>query len=351
MPTHDQGGAMPTQEALAKAFRSLLLALTGAITATLISWLTSTDFGLLTTFIAAFAPTLVNSIKLYIETRLGPPAPPPAPPREPDVAPPDNGFNWPSPPAASGAILLAFALAGNAVAQDRPKAIITGPEKVASGTLLTLRGTDSQGGDLKYLWRITPEISGHLQLSTLEGGAAVQVATFPGRYTITLVVSNPSGADIAYRDLEVTGDCIRPEPKPIPVPVDPVGPKPDDKPAPPPPPKEPTLPAGEFGIAGEVFKAAMLVQSPTRAEDARKLAESCEALAAKIAAGAITSPQDIANEMAASIKSRGSAWSAFSLVVGNKLKELYLSGKLSTAAQWRKLVLEAKIGFDEVAKR
>jgi hypothetical protein len=346
---------MPTRAEINKSIRSLLLSLSGAIAATLLAWAASTDFGLLTTLVGAFVPTIVDAIRRYAEYRINQwfpsPAPPPAPPREPDVAPPDNGINWPSPPAASGAILLALALAGNAVAQDRPRAIITGPEKVASGTLLTLRGTDSQGGDLKYLWRITPEISGHLQLSTLEGGAAVQVATFPGRYTITLVVSNPSGADIAYRDLEIVGECVKPEPKPIPVPVDPVGPRPDDKPSPTPSPKEPTLPAGEFGIAGEVYKAAMLVQSPTRADDARKLAESCEALAAKIAAGAITSPQDIANEMAGSIKSRGSAWSAFSLLVGNKLKELYLSGKLSTAAQWRKLVLEAKIGFDEVAKR
>lgn len=344
---------MPAADFISKNLKSLALALIGAISATIIAWATSTDFGLFSTLVAAFVPTLVNSVRLYLESKLANnhPAPPPAPlpPEVPPAPLREDDFNWPS--STSGCLLFLLALAGcgsgTIYAQERPRAVITGPEKVASGTLLTLRGTDSQGGSLKYLWRISPEIPGHLQLAQLEGGAAVQVATFPGKYVLTLVVSNEHGADIAYRQLEVTGDCVKPDPE-TPQPVEPSKPV---VPTPVTPPGPPKLPQGEFGISQLVYDAAMQVNSPSRSADARKLSAECEALSSKVSAGALSDPQAIANAMADAIKQRGSAWSAFSLSVGNKLKEIYLAGKLSVPSKWATLILEAKIGLDEVAKR
>lgn len=211
-----------------------------------------------------------------------------------------------------------------------PRAVIQGPEPGIAGEILTLDATESEGDPTHYSWEITPEIPGRRQLKPFADkgdpdNSKVIVATFPGTYLLRLTVSNAEGHHTAYRQWTLQGKApptpgpspvppgpLPPEPQPEPMPEpDPPPPRPDPNPAPdplpPPKPKPPEpLPAGEFNIAAGIDDIVDRLPSRDLETQRRRVAAELEAGAAKIAAGAVsTADQVIDNVFATALRAAG----------------------------------------------
>lgn len=222
-----------------------------------------------------------------------------------------------------------------------PKAAIVGPSTADPGTLMTLRAdTSTGGGKLIYTWRITPELPGREQLRIIDGGKAVQVATYPGRYRVTLVVSNVAGVSLADVDITIPGNppvipepdrpqppAPLPAPDPAPSPPTPIPPRPEPKPEPIPTPPEPKPAPATFGIADKVAAIAGKVKSGTRLEDCKKLAEKAESLAAQVAAGTLTDPQKLLGQMADAVKDMPPGWHAVAPDIQQAMQSVYMANK------------------------
>lgn len=103
------------------------------------------------------------------------------------------------------------------------------------------------------------------------------------------------------------------------------------------------------GFAADVAAWANAVQSPGKVQEAKRLADACEATASAIAAGAHAGPAAIlaairaANNAALgeSIK----AWSTFGTKYGSELGVKYAAGELSTNDKWAALLNETAKGL------
>lgn len=129
------------------------------------------------------------------------------------------------------------------------------------------------------------------------------------------------------------------------------GPDPDpDPPNPPPPPGPP--PAGEFGIAPEIYRLAVAVQSGTRKADCLRLAGECDALAKRIRdLGPNGKPGDVnkaLTDIVTVLMSLGAEWDPLKKSAGEKLKEIVVREKLPSSgdlSRWAKLIAEVGVGF------
>lgn len=257
-----------------------------------------------------------------------------------------------------GVIVLILCLAGSASAAP-PKAVINGPTTGTAGELLTLDASQSEGEGIKFLWRVTPDVAGRRLYRVCDKDQSkVSIASLPGVWDYTLVVSNAEGADLLTWRVTIPGT---PQPSPSPVPPTPSPPAPEPKPEPPSPsPPTPPVPPAPgpapqptpeplTGFAADVAAWANAVQSPGKVQEAKRLADACEATASAIAAGAHAGPAAIlaairaANNAALgeSIK----AWAPFGAKYGAALGLKYAAGELATNDKWAALLNETARGL------
>lgn len=300
--------------------------------------------------------TLLNQFNLLINNT--PPAPVKPDPQLPSF--PDRNVTDGSTPIIVFLFMLMFC--GSAAAAP-PVAIISGPRTAEPGEEVILDASTSEGDPKVFAWRIYPQLAGRKQLTVLEGGKRVRVASFPGRYLVRVMMANEDGISDHDHVVNIPGaapcpPAPDPSPGPAPGPIVPT-PTPDPGPAPAPvppappmpvPPPVPDLPPGEFdGLPAAIKALAMTVVSPNRAAEAAKLADAFEVIAAKFAAGTLTpieSPKAIAE---AFNSATSSAWdSEFRKKAVAKLKQVYDAGKLSSPDRWRAFFIEAAIGLRAV---
>jgi hypothetical protein len=251
------------------------------------------------------------------------------------------------------ALLVWGAGAGEAQAQfaaRAPRAIIQGASVAEPGEMVILDASQSEGGDLRFAWRISPELKGRKQLLVSEDGKRCTVASYGGRYLITLAVSNADGIDLLTWDLAVKGPspCPPPEPKPVepdPLPVDPKPIDPTPKPVDPTPPVNPRPGPGEFDLAPRLYDLSVASTSPTRVADALKLA----AEARRIATGG-GSLNAMAAEIVAALNALPAGWEPLKSHVKETVKRLATGGKLATSADLARLLVECAAALEAAAK-
>lgn len=247
--------------------------------------------------------------------------------------------------------LVASLCLAQALPAGDPKPFIEGPSTAIAGQLVTLDASKSEDV-LHYKWReISPNIPGRRVIEVDSDQKKVRIATYPGRYLIELLVGNADGVDAITHELIVSGDCP-PDPKP---PVPPGPPTPDPQPTPVPPnpsPVDPVFPPGEFSVSADVYKWATAVSSPGRIAEAQACAVAGDSLAAQIAAGTLRGEQQILNGIGSVFTSATSAnaaaWSGFRKLLSDRVKEIYLGGKLRSPTDWAALIREVSLGLKAV---
>lgn len=248
-------------------------------------------------------------------------------------------------------LLIAAVLSLAACAQAAPpRAIITGPTTGTPGEFLTLDASTSEGAPKHFRWSIAPELRGRKQLLPSLTGERCTVASFPGRYLVTLAVANDDGIDSLTWQIEIPGNapCPPPEPQPIaPQPVVPPGPTPIPIPQPvQPQPTDNTPGPGEFGIAPDVYRAAKAATSATRVQDCQRLAAECR----RIASGPADSLNAVATQMVAVLVTLPQGWDALKAKVKTTVATLAVSGRVKSAADLQRLLLELADAFERAAK-
>lgn len=247
-----------------------------------------------------------------------------------------------------GALLLLALLCPSVCQAASLKAVLIGPTSAEAGSDVFLDASQSEGDIEHYLYRVTPEVTGRRQLVT-DDKQRPRVLTYQGKWTVELIVVSKDGEQSrSYHTIEIPGGgpCPAPEPQPNPTPAPqptPPAPQPGPQPAPQPAPTpsptpapSPIPPAGEFGIAPQVYTLARAVGKP---DDCRLLADKAQALAAKCVAGGITLQAAI-NEVAADLQQIGPEWSALKTATKGSLMSLYMAGKLSDASAFGRLLKE-----------
>jgi hypothetical protein len=233
---------------------------------------------------------------------------------------------------------------------EPPRVVIRGPETGQPGELLVYEATECEAA--KHIsWSVTPVVSGRNQLVVAEDGRQCILASLPGQYVLQVLVSNASGHARATQAVSVPS-CPGPAPTPGPAPAPRPGPVPEPLPQPTPKPEpDPAvnLPAGEFGeLPRAIYTAAMAVESKSRGAEANELGRAAGAIAAEIAAGALKSPQKIADKIATEIKSKGPPWKPFMQSTQAKLMSLYDAGQLETPDRWAVMLRECQIALNAV---
>lgn len=232
-----------------------------------------------------------------------------------------------------------------------PRPFIEGPSTAIGGQLVTLDASKSEDCTL-YKWvEISPRIPGRRVIEVDSDPKKVRIATYPGTYRIQLMVANAEGLSEITHELVVSGDC-----PPDPVPPVPPGPTPDPQPTPippvPPSPVDPVFPPGDFAIAADVYRWAKAVASPARSTEAQACGVGGDSLAAQIAAGTVKGDQAILNGIGSvftgATSSNAAAWSVFRKLLSDRVKEIYLAGKLRTPTDWAALIREVSLGLKAV---
>lgn len=252
------------------------------------------------------------------------------------------------------AAVLSLAACANAAA---PRAIVTGPNTGTPGEFLTLDASTSEGDPKHFRWSIAPELRGRKQLLPSLTGERCTVASFPGRYLITLAVANDDGIDSLTWQIEIPGNapCPPPEPQPVtPQPVIPPGPTPIPQPVNPvqpvtpvnPQPQDNTPGPGEFNVAPAVYQAAKAATSPTRVHDCQRLASECR----RIAGGPADSLNTVAAEMVKTLVTLPAGWDVLKTKVKTTVAALAIGGKIKSAADLQRLLLELADAFDRAAR-
>lgn len=244
--------------------------------------------------------------------------------------------------------LLGCSAVGNAAP---PRAIITGPNTGTPGEFITLDASTSEGAPKHFRWSIAPELRGRKQLLPSLAGERCTVASFPGRYLVTLAVANDDGIDSLTWQIEIPGNapCPPPEPQPVaPQPIVPPGPTPIPQPVQPvnPQPTDNAPGPGEFGIAPDVYRAALAATSPTRVQDCQRLSAECR----RIAGGQADSLNALATQMVAVLVTLPAGWDALKGKVKTTVATLAVSGRIKTAADLQRLLLELADAFERAAR-
>jgi hypothetical protein len=260
-------------------------------------------------------------------------------------------------PKVVGSLLVLCCLAGAASAEP-PKAVIQGAEPSAAGEICVFDATGSENEPTHYSWDIQPEVKGRRQLLEIEGKKRVVIATFPGRYLLTLTVSNPDGHSMAHREITVPGAAPLPAPGPQPTPPAP-GPTPaPPTPAPPSPtpgppapeplpPTPPCPPESRFNLTKDIAAWAKDVPKAER----ESYAGICDAMAAEIVATPANfsgaNIKEVGEKIAAALAKKVGA-PRFGLIpllmkLNNRVREL--SPQLKTLDDWAGLFREVAAGL------
>jgi hypothetical protein len=258
-------------------------------------------------------------------------------------------------PKVVGSMLVLCCLAGTSYAAA-PKAVINGPTTGTAGELLTLDASGSQGDKVRYLWRVQPDLPGRVMFRTCgEDGSRINIASLPGSWQYTLVVSNAEGADLLTWTVTIpatpqpTPSPIPPTPPaPVPTPTPP-SPAPTPTPGPPAPEPSPTPgpPESRFNLVRDIAEWSKGVPKAER----ESYALICDAMAAEIVATPANFSGANINEMARKIAA------AFLAKVGTprlglvpvvlklnaRLREL--SPQLKTLDDWAGLFREVSAGL------
>lgn len=258
-------------------------------------------------------------------------------------------------------LALILGLAATASAAP-PKAVINGPTTGTPGEILYLDASQSQGDPKHFRWKVEPDLPGRVMFEVCgENPARIRINTLAGmacRYTV--LISNDDGPDSVAWVVTIPGT---PQPSPSPVPPKPSPPAPEPLPGPLPTPSPPSpqpsppapgpapqpTPEPLTGFAADVAGWANAVQSPGKVQEAKRLADACEATASAIAAGAHAGPAAIlaairaANNAALgeSIK----AWAPFGTKYGAALGLKYAAGELGSNDKWAALLNETAKGL------
>jgi hypothetical protein len=263
-----------------------------------------------------------------------------------------------------GCVLVLLSLCGTVIAAP-PKAVINGPTTGTAGELLTLDASQSEGEGIKFLWRVQPDIAGRRLFKVCDKDPSrVSIASLPGVWSYTLVVSNAEGADLLTWVVTIPG-TPQPTPSPLP-PSPPVPPVPTPVPPSPSPPMPippgpgpaptPTPPApspSKYGLD------ALVTQWAAGIPEADRLAYAgvCEGVSAVIVAtpaNFIGNPNEVATKVSDAIKK-----AIFDARITPSLKLLEVLGKLSvwvkarqlsnrdvaTAEQWAVVLREVAVGL------
>lgn len=348
--------------------RSFALGLSGVVGTYLLQWLSTADFGpTWTPLLAGLLPVVVNWARMQIPSPPAPDVPKPDPlgPLSQDQLQALAGDHDDDKPDLIPFVLpLLLALLFTSVAQAAaPKAVINGPTNAVPGELIVLDASQSEGEPTHYSWRISPEIKGRKQIGPLDGGRKLQMASFPGRYLITLVCSNADGNDVLAWQVDVPGTppCPAPDPQPVtpqPIPVDPAPPRPpapDPNPAPTPPapvppqpvppiqpdpPPTPPVPApSRFGIRDRVRTAVLGISSPTRATEVARLRTRLAEIKTGAESGAM-SQQQILDGMVTELKALPGTWQLVKTLASLGIQFLVNGKQLQTVQDWVDLLAE-----------
>lgn len=276
-------------------------------------------------------------------------------------------------PHASGMMLIALSLClGGSACLAQDGVSIIGPTEVQAPGLpceLHLQGLDPLK-TVAIAWKVFPPVTNVRMVEARDGGKVCRLTTIAGRWSV-ICTYHVEGEPIRFaeaHDVLVPGAPYVPAPGPLPPVPQPLPPAPVPTPQPPTPgpnvdptptPKPPlpplpgpapVLPAGEFeNLPTRVRDLANAVTSPTKAAESAKLADALEGVAAQIAAGTLTGPQNIVNALGVSLNSNtSSAWDDCRTKMVDALKSLYMSGKLKTTAAWATLLREVVTGLRAV---
>lgn len=264
-------------------------------------------------------------------------------------------------PSGLMALLLTLALASTASAQDGVS--IIGPTEVQAPGLpceLHLQGLATAKA-VTIAWKVFPNVPNVRMVEAREGGTVARLTTIAGRWSI-ICAYHIEGEPIRFATHETTVPGVPytpppgPPPSPPPVPPTPPAPTPPTPqppdppgPVPPGPTPEPALPPGQFdNLPTRVRDLAATVNSPTRAAEAKKLADALEAIAAQHAGVPLT-PQAIVNNLTVALNDATSPpWDEARAKVVTALREIYVAGKLKPPSLWSTLLREVALGLRAV---
>jgi len=261
-----------------------------------------------------------------------------------------------------GCVLVLLSLCGSAVAAP-PKALIQGADPATSGEICVLDATGSEGEPTHFSWDIQPELRGRRQKLEVDNGRRVIVASFPGRYLLTLTVSNADGHSTAWKEIVIPGSAPptpsplpppAPVPTPGPLPVPPLPPQPSPPaPGPVPTPTPPAPAPSKYGLD------TLVTQWAAGIPEADRLAYAgvCDGVSAVIVAtpaNFIGNPNEVAAKVAAALTSAITA-----AKITPSLQLVGVLGKLSvwvkarqlsnrdvaTAEQWAVVLREVAAGL------
>jgi len=251
----------------------------------------------------AFA-ILVDIVRKALEPYETPKTPDPVPDVFPQARSTEDDSGIVDLPTVAKSLLVLCCLAGSASAAA-PKAIINGPVTGTAGELLTLDASGSQGENVKYLWRVEPDLPGRVMFRTCgEDGSRINIASLPGVWRYMLVGSNADGADVIVQTVTIPSvpqpnpSPTPPAPGPTPAPPTPAPPSPSPgPPAPEPLPPAPGPPESRFNLTRDIASWSTGIAKAER----ESYAGICDAMATEIVAVPANFTGANINEMAGKI--------------------------------------------------
>ncbi len=210
-----------------------------------------------------------------------------------------------------------------------PEIKLEGPEKKTEGDLIEFSAIESYGDH--FNWLVDPKPAGDESIKTSDENRRCFIASKPGVYTITLIVSNCEGQAIEQRILTVESnhDCPDPEEPDDPIKPDPTKP-----------------PSGKLGLTIAAFDLALSKVDSTNRTKAGKVASVYEAISKD---QSITNPQAFVNQTIVEIRNAlGSsidAWKPWHSGINTKIAGLISQGKLVSITQYREAWSEIAEGL------
>lgn len=254
-------------------------------------------------------------------------------------------------------IAILLLACSNAIAQGSPIASIRvsdhGETKIKIGEIVKLeaRSTETPGATYLFRWKLVNPPGGYeIEKYTEDDGRRVYFASgIRGAYQFQLVVVSVIDKKINLDWLEHTvyvgGSTDPPD-----VPDEPDDPVEPDDPADPDEPNDPHPPDPTFGMSAKTQSLANQVNSPDRADTAKKLAANYVGVAGQIASGQITQPSQAklalvtANRRSLTAEER-EAWTPFAVGLSKELDALEKADKFKTINDYRIVLLEIGDGL------
>jgi len=229
--------------------------------------------------------------------------------------------------STAGGVLLAFAIviatvwlsnAAKLPTGDTATVVIEAPAQIAVGQLATLDVSKSQA--TSFSWKVVPETK---NFRVIDNGRQAVFSGTAGEYLFIVAAALGDTVDVKTHKITIGDGGPGPGPGP--------GPDPDPNPS-----NELALKAAEWAAA---------VQSPAPRDDAMKLGQSFQSVAATISAGVLTEPSAIldatkkSNQVA--LGNHAAAWNPFMQSLNTELKTRAAAGQLpdaeAHAVAWRSI--------------